>query len=151
VVETYDRQEEAANIAQDMRSAVGLMIGAGGVAALGILITATVAASFVDITGITAALVSGAVGLFVLPYRKRRAQQEFRQRTLELRDKLSQAMTQQFNTELARSIERIREAMAPYTRFIRLERERMSSALQRLDEIDKTLATLRAEIENIGR
>ena len=66
MVETYDRQEEAANIAQDMRSAVGLMLGAGGVAALGILITATVAASFVDITGITAALVSGAVGLFVI-------------------------------------------------------------------------------------
>jgi small GTP-binding protein len=151
VVETYDREEEAANIAQDMRSAVGLMIGAGGVAALGILITATVAASFIDITGITAALVSGAVGLFVLPYRKRRAQQDFRKRTLELRDKLSQAMTEQFNRELAHSVERIRGAIAPYTRFIRLEQERMTNASARLNEIDATLSTLRANIESIGR
>src|SRR5258708_10756046 len=135
VVENYDRKEEAANIAQDMRGAVGLMIGAGGVAALGLLITATVAASFIDITGVTAALVSGAVGLFILPYRKRRAQQDFRQRTLELRDKLSQAMTNQFNAELARSVDRIRDAIAPYTRFVRMEQERMSEADKRLTQI----------------
>jgi small GTP-binding protein len=151
VVETYDRQEEAANIAQDMRSAVGVMIGAGGVAALGILITATVAASFVDITGITAALVSGAVGLFILPYRKRRAQQDFRQRTLELRDKLSKAMTDQFNAELTRSVDRIRDALAPYTRFVRLEQDRMTAADARLAEIGKTLGQLRADIDAIGR
>lgn len=151
VVETYDRKEEAANIAQDMRSAVGIMLGAGGVAALGILITATITAAFFDITGITAALVSGAIGLFIIPYRKRRAQQEFRQRTLELRDKLSQAMTQQFNTELARSIDRIRDAIAPYTRFIRLEQERISTSLGTLNEIERTLSSLRSDIENIGR
>jgi hypothetical protein len=151
VVENYDRKEEAANIAQDMRSAVGLMIGAGGIAALGILITATVAASFIDITGITAALVSGAVGLFILPYRKRRAQQEFRRRTLELRDKLSQAMTEQFNTELARSIERIRGAIAPYTRFVRMEQERMVTADARLSELERTFDKIRAEVELIGR
>jgi len=151
VVENYDRKEEAANIAQDMRSAVGVMIGAGGIAALGILITATVAASFIDITGVTAALVSGAIGLFILPYRKRRAQQEFRERTLELRDKLSKSMTDQFNTELARSISRIRDAIAPYTRFIRMEQERMATADARLAEIEQTLDKIQASVEMIGR
>jgi small GTP-binding protein len=150
VVENYDRKEEAANIAQDMRSAVGVMIGAGGVAALGLLITATVAASFIDITGVTAALVSGAVGLFILPYRKRRAQQDFRQRTLELRDKLSLAMTNQFNTELARSVERIRDAIAPYTRFVRMEQDRMTEADRRLSQVEQTLENIRSQVETVG-
>jgi hypothetical protein len=151
VVENYDREEEATIIAQDMRNAVGVMLGAGATAAIGILVAATVAVSFLDITGITAAIVSGAIGLFVLPYRKRKAQEEFRQRTQELRDKLSSAMTSQFNTELTRSVERIRQAIAPYTRFVRLEQERVSKANEQLTEVEKKLSVLRGQIDAIGR
>jgi hypothetical protein len=151
VVENYDREEEAAIISQDMRNAVGVMLGAGGVAALGVLVAATIAWTFVDVTGITAAVVAGAIGLFVLPYRKRKAQEEFRRRTQELRDKLSTAMTTQFNAELTRSMERIREAIAPYTRFVRLEQERVSNAAGNLVEVERKLSALRAQIEAIGR
>ena len=151
VVENYDREEEATIIAQDMRNAVGVMLGAGGVAALGVIVAATVAAAFFDVTGITAAVIAGAIGLFVLPYRKRKAQEEFRRRTQELRDKLSSAMTAQFNTELTRSIERIREAIAPYTRFVRLEQERVSNAAAKLTEVERKLSDLRGQIELIGR
>lgn len=151
VIEGYDRQQEAAIIAQDMRSAVGVMLGAGGAAALGILVAATAAAAFIDITGITAALVSGAIGLFVLPYRKRKTQEQFRERTQELRDKLSRAMTDQFNTELAHSVERIREAIAPYTRFVKMEQQRMTAADTGLAEVERKLEGLRAQVEGIGR
>lgn len=151
VVENYDREEEATIIAQDMRNAVGVMLGAGGVAALGVLVAATITWTFLDVTGITAAVVAGAIGLFVLPYRKRKAQEEFRRRTQELRDKLSSAMTTQFNTELNRSIERIREAIAPYTRFVRLEQERVSNAEKQLTEVGRKLDELRGRIEAIGR
>src|SRR5437588_12022268 len=88
VVEGYDRRREAAVIAQDMRSAVGQVIVAGSVATLGVLITLAISSAFIDITGVTAALVSGAIGLFILPYRKRKAQEEFRARTQELKEKL---------------------------------------------------------------
>lgn len=151
VVENYDRDQEATIIAQDMRNAVGVMLGAGGIAALGVIVAATFTAAFVDVTGITAAVVAGALGLFVLPYRKRKAQEEFRKRTQELRDKLSSAMTSQFNAELTRSVERIREAIAPYTRFVRLEQERVSNADKQLTEVARTLSTLRGQIEVIGR
>lgn len=151
VVETYDRDEQATIISQDMRNAVGVMLGAGGVAALGVIVAATAAAAFFDVTGITAAVIAGAIGLFVLPYRKRRAQEEFRRRTQELRDKLSTAMTTQFNNELTRSVERIREAIAPYTRFVRLEQERVSKADANLKEIERQLEALRGQIEVIGR
>lgn len=151
VIESYDRQKEAATIAQDMRSAVGQMVVAGSVATLGVLVTLAVASAFIDITGITAALVSGAIGLFVLPYRKRKAQEEFRRRTQELRDRLVASMTQEFEVELSRSTERIREAIAPYTRFVRMEQERVSNANARLVEIEQRLGQLRGQIEAIGR
>jgi small GTP-binding protein len=151
VVESYDRKQEAATIAQDMRSAVGGVIVAGSVATLGVLITLAISSAFIDITGITAALVSGAIGLFILPYRKRKAQEEFRARTQELKDKLISSMTRQFDAELARSVERLREAIAPYTRFVRLEQERVGGADAALARIEDTLGELRAQIETIGR
>lgn len=151
VVETYDRRRQADQIAQDMRSAVGQMVAAGGVAAVGVLVSIAFAAAFIDITGITAALVSGAAGLFVLPYRKRKAQQEFRERTQELRDKLVTAMSTQFKTELDQSTNRIREALAPYTRFVRLQQERMTAADANLARIQESLDSLRAQVETIGR
>lgn len=151
VVESYDRQREAEAIAQDMRSAVGQMMAAGAVAGLGVLVSIAITSAFIDITGVTAALVSGAVGLFILPYRKRKAQEEFRQRTLELKEKLTAAMSQQFDAELKHSVQRIRDAVAPYTRFVRLEQERVSAADAELSEIEKQLNVLRAQIEAIGR
>ncbi|HET9494240.1 MAG TPA: dynamin family protein [Chloroflexia bacterium] len=151
VVESYDRDRVAANIAADMRSAVGVMIGAGGAAALGILVAATVTSAFIDITGITAALVSGAIGLFVLPYRRQKAKAEFRERAQELRDRLVVAMTEQFNTELSNSLQRIRDAIAPYTRFVRMEHERVSAAAAALTELEARVKALQSEVERIGR
>jgi small GTP-binding protein len=151
VIEGYDRDEQAAMIAQDMRSAVGQMVLAGSFATLGVLVSLAISSALIDITGITAALVSGAIGLFILPYRKRKAQEEFRERTLQLREKLIGAMTHQFNTELARSVERVRDAIAPYTRFVRLQQERISTADARLADIERAIGRLRAQIEAIGR
>ena len=42
----------------------------------------------------------------------------------------------QFETELSRSIERMREAIAPYTRFVRTEHARMTGASEDLAAID---------------
>ena len=151
VVESYDRREEAAIIAQDMRSAVGQIVVAGSVATLGVLITLAISSAFIDITGITAALVSGAIGLFILPYRKRKAQEEFRVRTQELRDKLITSMTSQFEAELSSSLDRIRDAIAPYTRFVRLEQDRVGGADASLARISMSIGELRNDIESIGR
>jgi small GTP-binding protein len=151
IVESYDRRQEAAEIAQDMRSAVGQVIVAGSVAGLGVLVSLAISAAFIDITGITAALVSGTVGLFILPYRKRKAQEEFRQRTQELKDKLITSMTQQFEVELEQSLDRIRDAIAPYTRFVRMEQDRVGTADTSLAQIEQNLTSIRAQVEAIGR
>jgi small GTP-binding protein len=149
VVSSYDRRQEAAKIADDMRSAVAQVVAAGGVAALGVIVSIAVTSAFVDITGVTAAIVSGAIALFVIPYKKRRAQKEFRERTNELREKLIGAMTRQFDIELRRSVERIREAVAPYTRFVQVERDRIGTAHARLGELKAEIQSLRARVESI--
>ena len=123
----------------------------GGAAALGLLVAATVTSAFIDITGITAALVSGAIGLFVLPYRRQKAKAEFRERAQELRDRLIEAMTAQFNTELDNSIHRIRDAIAPYTRFVRMEHERVTAAAETLNALDSRVKSLLTEVQQIGR
>ena len=151
VVEGYDRDDEASIIAGDMRVAVSQVIAAGGIAALGVLLSVAITSAFIDITGVTAALVSGAVGLFILPYRKRKAQEEFRTRTQELKDKLTDAMTRQFEVELSQSVERIRDAINPYTRFVRLEQDRVSTADNSLAAIGNKLEELRTQVEAIGR
>ena len=48
-------------------------------------------------------------------------------------------------------MERIREAIAPYTRFVRMEQERVSGADTQLSAIEKKLNDLRGQIEAIGR
>lgn len=146
VVDSYDKRGEAMKIADDMRGAVAGVVAAGGVAALGVLVSVAVTSAFIDITGVTAALVSGAIALFVIPYKKRRAQTEFRERTTELRNQLVAAMTRQFDLELRRSMERLREAVAPYTRFVRVERDRIGTAHARLQETQRELDALRARI-----
>jgi hypothetical protein len=80
---------------------------------------ATTAAA--DLTGITAALVIAGFGLFILPNRRRKARAEFREKTETLRERLGEVVRRQFDTELKRSIERMREAIAPYIRFVRTE------------------------------
>jgi hypothetical protein len=52
------------------------------------------------------------------------------------------ALTRQFDEELEKSLQRIREAVAPYTRFVRSEKER-------LGEVRKDLARLRDGLERI--
>ena len=105
---------------------------------------ATTAAA--DLTGITAALVIAGFGLFILPNRRRKARAEFREKTEALRERLGEVVRRQFDTELNRSIERMREAIAPYTRFVRTEHARMTEARSTLAEITGEAESLRAEI-----
>jgi hypothetical protein len=53
-------------------------------------------------------------------------------------------------TELSRSIERLREAIAPYTRFVRSEHARMTRAGEELATSDAEAGAVRVEISAPG-
>jgi hypothetical protein len=63
-----------------------------------------------------------------------------------MRSRLMAALQEQFTRELERSLVRIREAIGPYTRFVRSERERLSGLGQELRRIGEGLDRLRADV-----
>ena len=57
------------------------------------------------------------------------------------------ALTGQFERELERGLRRIDEAIAPYTRFVRAESQRLHAAATELDRLAGQLAALTRRIE----
>lgn len=150
VVDTYDRARDAAAMADKARDAVAaaaaLEVAAAGLGAV-VTIAATTAAA--DATGIALAGVLAVVGFFVLPGRRHRAKQEMHQKISLLRERLSRALHQQFETEIAGSVTRIEESIAPYSRFVRAERVKLRDAEQTLDVLLGSMHALRAQIEHV--
>jgi small GTP-binding protein len=151
VVQRYDRERESEQLALSLQGAVAqtaaVEVGAVGIGAVVVAIATT---RFVDVTGIIAGAILAGYGLFILPNRRRKAREEFREKTDALRERLGEVVRRQFESELSRSIERMREAIAPYTRFVRSEHARMTSAGDDLAAIDAEADALRAEISAPG-
>jgi small GTP-binding protein len=151
VVQRYDRERESEKLALSLQGAVAqtaaFEVGAVGIGAVVVAIAST---RFLDVTGIIAGAILAGYGLFILPNRRRKAREEFREKTDALRKRLGEVVRRQFETELGRSIERMREAIAPYTRFVRSEHARMSRAGEDLAAIDTEADALRAEISTPG-
>jgi len=151
VVEGYDRTAEATKLAEEMRAAVmqTALTGAGALS-LGTLIAVLVGTTAADVTGVLAAVTLGGLGLFIIPAKKRQAQQQFHRRIGELRAQLEASMTSQFETELARSLATLRDAIAPYTRFVRAEHEKVSGLHDTLASLRDEATALHAEIERLA-
>jgi hypothetical protein len=80
---------------------------------------------------------------------KRRVTERFRQSTERLREQLTGAMREAFERELAQSLERIRNALAPYERFARVEHDRAAQLERALAASRADLAALRARVEQL--
>ncbi len=148
-VERYDRPAEAGRLAASMRDAVAQtgLAAAGGVG-LGAVVAALATTAAIDITGILAGVVIAGLGLYIIPARRRRAQQRFRQQSEELRERLDAAMTGQFTRQLEGSLDGIRAALAPYVRFVRAEYERVRGFRDNLSALQDRLRALRGAIED---
>jgi hypothetical protein len=66
-----------------------------------------------------------------------------------LRTKLLEALTTQFNSECTNAVSRIRDGVAPYTRYIHAERERIETAQATLAGLRQKLSSLRARSETV--
>ncbi len=148
VVETYDKSAEAQALAEGAQSAVAasaaLEVGAVG---LGTLITILATTAAADATGIIMASLLAVVGLFIIPAKRRTAKNDLRARLAALREQLSTALRTQFEREIERSLQRINEAISPYTRFVRAEQGKLQDTQTSLAAIDVELERLKVEIE----
>jgi len=146
-VDLYDPETEAHELSLSVRNAVATVaIAEAGAVGLGALVVAAASTVAVDITGILAASLIAGVGLFVLPVRRRKARNDFHERAEELERRLMEVMREQFDHELARSVERIRETIAPYTRFVRTEQEKLSRLETELSGTRNELRALRLRV-----
>lgn len=149
VVDSYDKQAEAQSIADAAQTAVAasaaLEVGAIGLGALVTILATTVAA---DVTGILMASVVAVLGLFVIPARRKQAKAEMRTKIANLRTQLISSLQKQFSREIERSLQNIQEAIAPYTRFVRAERGKLTSMQNKLEEIGRNIENLKTTIQD---
>ena len=151
VLQRHDHQREAAQLAASVRDAVTqtTLIEAGAVG-LGAASMALVGSAAADVTGLFAASILAGVGFWLLPRKRGQAKAQFRARTEELRGRLLSALRDEFQRELERSIQRIRDALAPYNRFVQGERERTESFVVSLRNELSRVGELRASVERFS-
>ena len=151
VVDSYDREAEALKLAKDVQRAI-LQTAAveAGAIGLGAILVVILNTTFLDVTGVLGASALAALGLYVLPYRRQKVKAQLRARIGDLRRRLDTAISQQFDSELAGSVQRIREAVAPYTRFVRVEREKLETLAADLQRAEGEWKGLRRSVEELA-
>ena len=149
-VATYDRAREAEQMADSARQAV-VNTGLAGVGVgLGVAIAVAAHVVWVDVTGILAGVAAAAIGLLILPARRRKAKQELEDKLAELRQKLMGGLRDQFDREMRRSAQRIEDTVAPFGRFVRAEQDKIGAQRDRLVELEAHLTGLRAQLQAEG-
>lgn len=145
---SFDHQSEAAQLAESVQNALAqtALVEAGALG-LGALLIAALHTLVLDLTGLLFASALAAVGLYVLPNRRRKARDELRAKVADLQQRLHQALSAQFEQEMSRSKQAIQEAIQPYTRFIRNEREKLNGIAGELNGIEQEMRTLHARVE----
>jgi small GTP-binding protein len=146
-VDGYDAPAEARRLARDVRDSVAqtalLQVSAVG---LGALVTMLATTTAVDVTGLVAAGGLSVVGLFILPARRRKARSELAARVKSLRTKLVSALTASFEGERDRARQKVQDAIAPYSRFVRTEGDRLREARSALSTLGDGLEALSGRV-----
>lgn len=149
VIESYDKTHEAQSIADSAQSAVAataaMEISAIGLGAVITTIATTMAA---DVTGVLIASMVAVLGLFVIPAKRRKANQEMHDKITLMRENLVGSLQQQFTQEIDRSIDHIHNAVSPYSRFVRTEQGKLETSQNDLNGIIQELSRLKEEVQN---
>ncbi|MEM5774576.1 MAG: dynamin family protein, partial [Anaerolineaceae bacterium] len=151
LIESYDRNEEASQLARQVEAAVAhTALFEVGAVSLGTLVTTAVVSSALDITGMVAAGTLAVLGFFVIPYKRRKAKEDFQQKMTEFRTRLVSTLTREFEKESQQSVTRLRENVNPYTRYVNAERERMERIQTTLHNMRQGLSVLRSQIDTLS-
>ena len=148
VVGTYDREAESRAIANEVQGTFATTaLAEVGAIGLGTLVVTVLTGAAADVTGILLATTLAVGGFYLIPRKRRQAQETFQQRIAELRDRLKEVLTRQVHLEIGQSTDRVNEAIAPYRRFVRSQQESLNEARGELVAVEDGLVRLRAEIE----
>lgn len=150
IIESYDRTKEASQLASQVEAAVAqtalFEVGAVG---LGTLVTTAVLSSALDITGMIAAGTLAIVGFFVIPFKRKQAKENFRAKMTALRTSLADTLTTAFHKESGSAIDRLKENIAPYTRYVFAEQDRIDRTAAEIEAMRQKVAELRVKIDTV--
>ena len=150
VVETYDRSYEARLMAEGAQTSVAALAATEvGAVGLGTLVTILATTAAADATGIILASVVALLGLFIIPARKRQAKIELRGKIANLREQLTQSLRTQFEHEIERGMLNIKDAIAPYTRFVRAEHDKLDQVQSDLTGTKNSLDRLKVRVNEV--
>jgi small GTP-binding protein len=149
-IEGFDRDAFARRLAQDAQSAViqSGVAGVGGIGLGGVLI-AVLGGLAADFTGILIGAAAVGLGAFILPRKRAQAKEELRKRVEETRSRLHEVLKREYDLETERAAGRLRDATAPYTRFIRAETERLERAEAEAGTLQSRTLELRSQVETL--
>jgi small GTP-binding protein len=150
VVEKYNRDAEAQQIAEDAQMAVAasaaIEVGALG---LGTLVTVLATTASADLTGILLAGVTATLGFFIIPAKKKQAKKLFREKVNSIRDQLSISLKEEITHQIDLVIDNIHATIAPYERFIRTEHQKLMKNSEQFEKSRKKIHQIRIDIDNI--
>jgi small GTP-binding protein len=150
VVKRYDVQAESRELGIAVENSVAQMaLVEAGAVGLGTMVTLLVSSSALDVTGVLFAGVIAVVGFFIIPYKRQQAKTRFKEKIETVRQDLNRVLTTQFNAEAERTLNRLKEGIAPYVRFVRAESEGLESTEQTLADAARKLKQLQMRMENV--
>lgn len=147
VVELFDKEEESRKVAEDAQMAVAaaaaVEVGALG---LGALVTILATTASADLTGILLAGLTAALGLFIIPAKKKQARGLFSKNNTELREKLKTALDKEFSEQVRNVVARINDTIQPYSRFVRSEQGVLEDNIEKFQELKNRIVVIKNEI-----
>ena len=147
---SYDRAAEARRMADDVSKAVtGTALAGVGAVGLGATVALVASSTAVDVTGLLAAGLLFSFGLFILPHRRRKAKAELKEKIAALRSEIMSALKAQFEVEAGRSRTRLTDTIAPYTRFVRTESDRLEAEKRELGALAEKVESFKARVSEL--
>ena len=150
IVNRYDRKQEAEKLGDYVQESVA-QTALFGIGALGVgaMVATVLTTKALDVTGIVTAGALAVLGLFVIPYKRKKVKEDLEVKMQEIRTNLKETLANTFNHEAEAAVNRLNENISPYVDYVRKEQDRLEADRQTLQEVRVQLDELSNEIGQI--
>jgi hypothetical protein len=145
----YDHAADSRRLARAARlAAAGTAVLQLVALGLAIAVLTLSSSTVTRVSGVLAAAMLSVTGLLLLGLVRRRAHARFGRRIADLRGMLASRLKLSFDRELEQGGQRARDAISPYSRFVRSEGDRLRGQRDELVTLQKGFESLKSRIES---
>merc|ERR1712130_982112 len=144
IVLTYDKTQESNILSKRIQQSMMQAVAIAGASALGM--GALLSVSLLDFTGVLGASALAATGLCIIPYRRVTVKKEFDEKVDDLRSRIMSALVTHFEDEIQNSNIKIRDAISPFSSFVRKEQKNHKILSEELNQLSQKIEELQREV-----